>query len=300
MNLLTFTEEFFNYVREFLLLRFTLFALALMTFSFITNRIIDWFFRKSSFFDEEVEQTVQSVIRSIFRYGIVITLVFYLISQFVDIKGLLAGAGIAGVVVGFAAQQLLKDVILGFARLTDKEFRVGDFVTFNGTSSGTIEEISIRFMQIREWSGKLLTIPHGEIRMIQNFNKGRMRIIERITVSYQEDPTKIKELLEQVSVICNEKLDQSLYRIEDEAVEPFQYIGITDLNPNLKYVGYEFCIVGLVKPEEYFETSRQVRFELMSIFHKNQVQMPTANMFVHTETLQEISGEQFPQAGKEN
>ncbi|PFN09017.1 MULTISPECIES: mechanosensitive ion channel family protein [Bacillus cereus group] len=300
MNLLTFTEEFFNYVREFLLLRFTLFALALMTFSFITNRIIDWFFRKSSFFDEEVEQTVQSVIRSIFRYGIVITLVFYLISQFVDIKGLLAGAGIAGVVVGFAAQQLLKDVILGFARLTDKEFRVGDFVTFNGTSSGTIEEISIRFMQIREWSGKLLTIPHGEIRMIQNFNKGRMRIIERITVSYQEDPTRIKELLEQVSVICNEKLDQSLYRIEDEAVEPFQYIGITDLNPNLKYVGYEFCIVGLVKPEEYFETSRQVRFELMSIFHKNQVQMPTANMFVHTETLQEISGEQFPQAGKEN
>lgn len=300
MNLLTFTEEFFNYVREFLLLRFTLFALALMTFSFITNRIIDWFFRKSSFFDEEVEQTVQSVIRSIFRYGIVITLVFYLISQFVDIKGLLAGAGIAGVVVGFAAQQLLKDVILGFARLTDKEFRVGDFVTFNGTSSGTIEEISIRFMQIREWSGKLLTIPHGEIRMIQNFNKGRMRIIERITVSYQEDPTKIKELLEQVSVTCNEKLDQSLYRIEDEAVEPFQYIGITDLNPNLKYVGYEFCIVGLVKPEEYFETSRQVRFELMSIFHKNQVQMPTVNMFVHTETLQEISGKQFPQAGKEN
>ncbi|MDR4329593.1 mechanosensitive ion channel family protein [Bacillus pseudomycoides] len=300
MDLLTFTEEFFNYVRNFLLLRFTLFALVLMTFSFVINRIIDWFFRKSSFFAEEVEQTIQSVIRSIFRYGILISLVIYLISQFVDIKGILAGAGIAGVVVGFAAQQLLKDVILGFARLTDKEFRVGDFVTFNGTSSGTIEEISIRFMQIREWSGKLLTIPHGEIRTIQNFNKGRMRVIERITVSYHEDPTRIKELLEKVSVICNEKLDQSLYRIEDEAVEPFQYIGITDLNPNLKYVGYEFCIVGLVKPEEYFETSRQVRFELMSVFHKNQVQMPTANMFVHTEKLQEIPGEQLYQASKEN
>ncbi|MBO1625738.1 mechanosensitive ion channel family protein [Bacillus arachidis] len=293
MNLLTVTEEFFNYVREFLLLRFTLFALVLMTFSFVINRIIDWFFRKSSFFNEEVEQTIQSVIRSIFRYGILISLVIYLISQFVDIKGILAGAGIAGVVVGFAAQQMLKDVILGFARLTDKEFRVGDFVTFNGTSSGTIEEISIRFMQIREWSGKLLTIPHGEIRTIQNFNKGWMRVIERITVSYQEDPTRIKELLEKVCVICNEKLDQSLYRIEDEAVESFRYIGVTDLNPNLKYVGYEFCIVGLVKPEEYFEISRQVRFELMSIFHENQVQMPAANMFVHTEKLQEIPKEQL-------
>ncbi|PWW32237.1 small conductance mechanosensitive channel [Cytobacillus oceanisediminis] len=288
MDLLTFTEEIFNYIRQFLLLKFTLLALVLMTFSFFVNRIMDWFFRKSNFFDEEVEQTIQSVIRSIFRYGIAISLVIYLISQFVDIKGILAGAGIAGVVVGFAAQQMLKDVILGFARLTDKEFRVGDFVTFNGTSSGTIEEISIRFMQIREWSGKLLTIPHGEIRTIQNFNKGWMRVIERITVSYQEDPTRIKELLEKVSVICNEKLDQSLYRLEDEAVEPFQYIGITDLNPHLKNVGYEFCIVGLVKPGEYFETSRQVRFELMSILHKNQVQMATANMFVHSEKLQEI------------
>ena len=89
---------------------------------------------------------------------------------------------------------MLKDVILGFARLADKEFRVGDFVTFNGTNSGTIEEISIRFMQIREWSGKLLTIPHGE--RLERYNKGWMRVIERITVSYQEDPTRVKELLE--------------------------------------------------------------------------------------------------------
>ncbi|MGG1398095.1 mechanosensitive ion channel family protein [Bacillus salipaludis] len=292
MDLLTFTEEFFNYIRKFFLLRFTLFALVLLTFSFVTNRILDWFFRKSNFFDEEVEQTIQSVIRSIFRYGIAISLVIYLISQFVDIKGILAGAGIAGVVVGFAAQQMLKDVILGFARLTDKEFRVGDFVTFNGTISGTIEEISIRFMQIREWSGKLLTIPHGEIRTIQNFNKGWMRVIERITVSYQEDPQRIKELLEKVCEICNEKFEQKLFRLENGAVEPFQYIGITDLNPNIKYVGYEFCIVGMVRPEEYFETTRQVRFELMSFFHKNQVEMPTANMIVHTDKLQEILEEQ--------
>lgn len=292
MDLLTLTEELFNYIRKFLLLRFTLFALVLMTFSFVVNRIIEWFFRKSNFFDDEVEQTIQSVIRSIFRYGIAISLFIYLISQFVDIKGILAGAGIAGVVVGFAAQQMLKDVILGFVRLTDKEFRVGDFVTFNGTNSGTIEEISIRYMQIREWSGKLLTIPHGEIRTIQNFNKGWMRVIERITISYQEDPKRIKELLEKVSEICNEKFEQDLFRLEDEVVEPFQYIGITDLNPNLKYVGYEFCIVGTVKPEEYFEISRQVRFELMSIFHKNQVGMPTVNMFVHTDKFQEILEDQ--------
>ncbi|MBK4743618.1 mechanosensitive ion channel family protein, partial [Bacillus cereus] len=66
MSLLTYTEEFFNYVREFLLLRFLLFALVLIIISFVINRIIDWFFRNSSFFDEELEQTFQSLFLFIF------------------------------------------------------------------------------------------------------------------------------------------------------------------------------------------------------------------------------------------
>ncbi len=60
--------------------------------------------------------------------------------------------------------------------------------------------------------------------------------------------------------------------------EAFKYLGITDLNPNLKYVGYEVCVVGLVKPEEYFETSRNVRFKMMSLFYDHGVQMPASNL----------------------
>lgn len=215
---------------------------------------------------------------------IAIILIIYIIGQFIDIKGILAGAGIIGVILGFAAQQMLKDVLLGFARIADKEFRVGDYVTFNGVNSGTIEEIGIRFMQIREWPGKLLTIPHGEIRTIQNFNKGKMRVIERVTVSYQEEPERIKRLLENICKTCNEKFGKTLLRGEDGTPEEdFRYIGITDLNPNLRYVGYEFCMVALVKPEDFFETSRNVRFELMSTFHKNLVMMPLSNVLFQSE-----------------
>lgn len=49
MSLLTYTEEFFNYVREFLLLRFLLFALVLIIISFVINRIIDWFLGNQAF-----------------------------------------------------------------------------------------------------------------------------------------------------------------------------------------------------------------------------------------------------------
>ncbi|NYE03963.1 small-conductance mechanosensitive channel [Bacillus niacini] len=278
MDFLSISQNISEYIKEYLVLKLLIMVLFLVIGTYLINRSVDWFFRKSNLLDEEVEQTIQGVIRSTLRYAVGIILLIFLISQFVDLKGILAGAGIVGVIVGFAAQQLLKDILLGFIRLTDKEFRVGHFVTFNGQISGTIEEIGIRFMQIREWSGKLLTIPHGEIRTIQNYNKGRMRVIERITVSYQEDPRRIKQLLEAVCAACNEKLDQSLLRLEDGSPEEcFQYVGITDLNPNLKYVGYEFCVVGLVNPDDYFETSRQVRFELMSVFYEYQVQMPASN-----------------------
>ncbi|MFB3167161.1 mechanosensitive ion channel family protein [Neobacillus sp. 179-C4.2 HS] len=278
MDFLSISQNISEYIKEYLVLKLLIMVLFLVIGTYLINRSVDWFFRKSNLLDEEVEQTIQGVIRSTLRYAVGIILLIFLISQFVDLKGILAGAGIVGVIVGFAAQQMLKDILLGFIRLSDKEFRVGHFVTFNGQISGTIEEIGIRFMQIREWSGKLLTIPHGEIRTIQNYNKGRMRVIEKITVSYQEDPQRIKQLLEAVCAVCNEKLDQSLLRLEDGSPEEcFQYVGITDLNPNLKYVGYEFCVVGLVNPDDYFETSRQVRFELMSVFYENQVQMPASN-----------------------
>ncbi len=233
--------------------------------------------------EEEVEKTYQGVIRSTLKYVSVSILIIYMIGQFINIRGLLAGAGIIGVILGFAAQTLLKDILLGFFRLTDKEFRVGNYVSFNGAISGTVEEIGIRFVQIREWSGKLLTIPHGEIRTIQNYSKGQMRVIEGITVSYQEEPERIKGLMDEVCKICNEKYSVSLLKNSDGTpVEDFRYFGITDLNPNLRYAGYEVTIVGLVKPEHFFVASRKVRFELMSMFHKYSVKMPVSNVVFQT------------------
>lgn len=283
LDLINFADEIIQSLKKILLFRLIFIAALLLTLSFLINRSVEWFFKRSNFIEEEVEKTYQGVIRSTFKYVSVTILIIYIIGQFINIRGILTGAGIIGVILGFAAQAMLKDILLGFFRLTDKEFRVGNYVTFNGVISGTVEEIGIRFVQIREWSGKLLSIPHGEIRTIQNYSKGKMRVIERITVSYQEEPERIKGILDEVCKLCNEKYGASLLRgIDGMPKEDFRYFGITDLNPNLRYAGYEVTIVGLVKPDYFFETSGKVRFELMSVFHKHSVKMPVSNVVFQT------------------
>ncbi len=120
MSFLRFSESVLGYIEEFLIIRIIMLALILRILSYLINKTVDLFFRTFHFWDEEVEKTIQGVIRSAIRYMSITVLVVYVIGQFIDIQAILAGAGILGVVIGFAAQQLLKDILLGIVRLTDK------------------------------------------------------------------------------------------------------------------------------------------------------------------------------------
>ena len=69
----------------------------------------------------------------------------------------MAGAGIVGVIVGFGAQSLIKDILAGIFLIYEKQLHKGDFITVNNTFNGAVEEVSLRYLKVREWSGKLLT-----------------------------------------------------------------------------------------------------------------------------------------------
>lgn len=71
-----------------------------------------------------------------------------------DFGKILAGAGVAGIVIGFGAQSLIKDVLAGVFLIYERQPHKGDYVTVNNLFNGTVEEIGLRSPQIREWSGK--------------------------------------------------------------------------------------------------------------------------------------------------
>ncbi|MBT2727143.1 mechanosensitive ion channel family protein [Bacillus sp. ISL-75] len=225
----------------------------------IINKTVHNFFLKTHFIEERKEQTIESMIRSLTKYTVTISFIFFAISQYVSNFGrILAGAGVVGVIVGFGAQSLIKDILSGIFLIYEKQLHKGDFITINNTFNGTVVDIGLRFIKIREWSGKVLTISNGEVEQIHNFNIDQMRVIERVVVSYRENPERVFEILEIACEKMNEvhkpclKLDHS-----NCVIEPFKVYGMTTINSG--YRGIEYTVTGLVDDAYYWDAAKGAR-----------------------------------------
>ncbi|MFZ3591414.1 mechanosensitive ion channel domain-containing protein [Bacillus sp. DJP31] len=95
-------------------------------------------------------------------------------------------------------------MLSGLFLLYEKQLQKGDFVTVNNTFNGTVLGYWARFLKVREWSGKLLTISKGEIKQIQSYNIDRVRVIEKVVASYRENPNHVFTALEEVCAVKQE------------------------------------------------------------------------------------------------
>lgn len=95
-----------------------------------------------------------------------------------DLGPLIAGAGIAGVALGFGAQSVVKDFLSGFFFLLEDQFSVGNLVTLNAAGKeleGRIEALSLRTTELRDEAGTLHIIPNGNIAVVGNRSRGQGR-----------------------------------------------------------------------------------------------------------------------------
>jgi small-conductance mechanosensitive channel len=243
---------------------------------FVINRMVHQFFQRTNFLEERKEKTLESMIRSLMRYTATVGLILYGISFFVDDFGkILAGAGIVGIIVGFGAQSLIRDILSGIFLIYEKQLHKGDFVAVNNTFNGTVEDIGLRFLKVREWSGKLLTISNGEIKQIQNYNIDRMRVIERAVVSFRENPDHVFAALDEVCEELNQTVSYCLKN--DCLIEPFQVYGVTSLNAGFR--GYEYTITGLVEDVHYWDASKMARRTIAQAMFDKGIQMAEERHF---------------------
>ena len=105
----------------------------------------------------------------------------------ISVAPILATAGVAGVAIGFGAQSLIKDFLGGFFLLLDDQVRQGDVVEVSGLS-GLVEEVTLRYVRLRNFEGHVHFIPNGEIKTVTNRTRGFAHAVIDAGVAYRESP----------------------------------------------------------------------------------------------------------------
>jgi small conductance mechanosensitive channel len=85
----------------------------------------------------------------------------------ISIAPILATAGVAGIAIAFGAQSLIKDYFAGFFLLLEDQIREGDVIEISGRA-GEVEQLTLRYVRLRDGDGFVHFIPNGEIKAVVN------------------------------------------------------------------------------------------------------------------------------------
>lgn len=138
----------------------------------------------------------------VFRYlvGVVVSLVagMLILGELgVSIAPILGAAGVVGIAVGFGAQSLVKDYFNGFFILLENQIRQGDVVQL-GAHSGLVEEITLRYVQLRDYDGHVHFIPNSQITTVVNMSRGYANAVIELGVAYRENIDRVIEVMRNI------------------------------------------------------------------------------------------------------
>ena len=115
----------------------------------------------------------------------------------IDLTPVLASAGVLGVIIGFGAQNLVKDLISGVGMLLEDQFGVGDVIDMD-KASGTVEAVGLRVTRLRDPAGVIWYVRNGEVLRVGNKSKGFAEILIDLQVDAEADLAQAQDLVSQV------------------------------------------------------------------------------------------------------
>ena len=144
-----------------------------------------------------------NTLETVFHYvtTLIITLVggmLVLSAVGISIAPILATAGVLGIAIGFGAQSLVKDYFTGFFLLLENQVRQGDVVEVAG-KGGLVEEMTLRYLRLRDYEGSVHYIPNGIIDSVTNRSRGFAFALMDIGVAYRENVDEVYGVMREVS-----------------------------------------------------------------------------------------------------
>ncbi|GAW93706.1 mechanosensitive ion channel family protein [Calderihabitans maritimus] len=241
--------------------------------------VIDHIFQrpqnKEFFLEERRAQTLAKLLKSVLSYLIYFVAGVMVMETFgVRTSSVLATAGIAGLAVGFGAQNLVRDIITGFFIIFEDQFAVGEYVSTAGVT-GVVEEMGLRTTKIREWTGQLHIIPNGEITRVTNYNRGKMLALITVSIAYEEDIDQAIEVLRQA---C-EKAYQEVPGIAEVPIVQ----GVIELGASEVVIR----VIAATVPGEQWSVERELRKRLKQALDQAGIEIPYPRRVIIQQTQDE-------------
>jgi small conductance mechanosensitive channel len=185
-----------------------------------------------------------------------IAILMFLRELAVDVVPILTGAGIAGLAIGFGAQNLVRDVISGFFLILEDQVRIGDLARINGVA-GVIEQINLRTIVLRDGDGAVQVFPNGTITALANLSKHFAYAVVDVRVGYGENIDRVIGTIREVgaSMAADEKWSALV-------MAPIEVLGIESLADGAVTIRTKFK----TPPLNQGKVANELRRRLMGAF----------------------------------
>lgn len=207
------------------------------------------------------EQTLKKLLISIIKVAIIIIEIIVILETLgINVTSLLAGLGIASVVLGLALQDIMKDILSGIFIVIEDQYDVGDLVEINNFT-GNIISVGLKSTKIKNYEGKIKIISNRNISEVINYSKSNNYAIIDIPVSYEENISKVEKVLNKIIDKIKE-LDNIIGNVE--------LLGINELAES----SINYRLTAEVKSSTQYQVQRQIRKIVLEEFNKEKINIP--------------------------
>lgn len=212
----------------------------------------------------------------VFRYvaTVVITLVgsMLVLSELgISIAPILATAGVLGIAIGFGAQSLVKDYFNGFFLLLENQVRQGDVVEVAG-KSGLVEEMTLRYIRLRDYEGSVHYIPNGVVDTVTNRSRGFAYAVIDVSVAYREDLDEVYGVMRDVAAELRADPEFAIRIVED-----IEIAGVDDWGDSAVVIRCRFKVM----PLEQWGVRRAYLHRLKKAFDAAGIEIPYPHLTVY-------------------
>ena len=191
----------------------------------------------------------------------------------VSIAPILATAGVAGIAIGFGAQSLIKDYFNGFFLLLDDQIRQGDVVQVAGVG-GLAEEVTLRYVRLRDVEGHVHYIPNGEIRLVTNRTRVYATPVIDVPISYAEDAERVTQVMRETAAAMRDDPAWTARIVGD-----LELIGMERWADSSVVLRARFKVV---PPIEQWNIRREYLARLKKAFDRHGIEIPYPQLTLHS------------------